>query len=94
MLLASEVLKMMNESPRIEATKKKIEQMEKKIKDHALRGYRSCIVDFYYYNKDFSGYNLETEIKEYFTKNGFTFKLITDDICGGVRQDPYWTICW
>ena len=94
MLLASEVLKMMNESPRIEATKKQIERMEKKIKDYALRGHRSCIVDFYYYNKDFSGYNLETEIKEYFTKNGFTFKLVTDDICGGVRQDPYWTICW
>ena len=64
MLLASEVLKMMNESPRIEATKKQIERMEKKIKDHALKGYRSCIADFYYYNKDFSGYNLETEIKE------------------------------
>ena len=34
------------------------------------------------------------ELREYFTKNGFTFKIVTDDICGGVRQDPYWIICW
>lgn len=93
-MLASEVLKMTNESPRIEATKKQIERMEEKIKKWATKGHRSCISDFYYYNKDFSGYNLEKEIKEHFTKNGFTFKLVTDDVCGGVLQSPYWIICW
>lgn len=94
MLLASEALKMTNESPRTEAVKKQIKSMENKIKDFAERGHRSCIADFYYYNKDFSGYNLEKEIKEYFTKNGFTFKYVTDDVCGGVLQSPYWIICW
>nr|DAW98060.1 MAG TPA: hypothetical protein [Bacteriophage sp.] len=39
-------------------------------------------------------YNIETELREYFTKNGFIFKRVTDDVCGGVRQDPYWIICW
>lgn len=92
-MLASDVLKITNESPRMEAIKKQIEHMEEKIKKWATKGYRNCIADFYYYNKD-GGYNLETEIKEHFTNNGFTFKLITDDVCGGVRQSPYWIICW
>lgn len=93
-MLASDVLKITNESPRMEAIKKQIEHMEEKIKKWATKGHRYCIADFYYYNKDFSGYNLEKEIKEYFKNNGFTFKLITDDVCCGVRQSPYWIICW
>ena len=92
-MLASEVLKMTNESQRIEAIKKQIERMEEKIKKSAIKGYRKCIADFYYYNKD-GGYNLEEEIKEYFKNNVFTFKLITNDVCGGVVQSPYWIICW
>lgn len=93
-MLASEVLKMVNKSPRMEAIEKQIKRMEEKIKKNAMIGRRDCIADFYYYNKDFSGYNLEKEIKEHFTKNGFTFKLVTDDVCGGVLQSPYWIICW
>ena len=37
---------------------------------------------------------VEKELREYFTGNGFSFRYVTDDICGGVRQDPYWVICW
>lgn len=94
MLLASEVLKMTNDDNRMKALEKHIVCMEEKIKKWATKGRRNCIADFYYYNKDFSGYNFENEVKEYFTKNGFTFKLITDDVCGGVLQSPYWIICW
>ena len=39
-------------------------------------------------------FNVEKELREYFTGNGFSFRYVTDDICGGVRQDPYWVICW
>lgn len=94
MLLASEALKMTNNDNRMKALEEHILRMEEKIKTWATKGRRNCIVDFYYYNKDFSGYNFENEVKEYFTKNGFTFKLITDDVCGGVLQSPYWIICW
>lgn len=75
------------------ALAKRIDHLENRIKAHAERGHRSCIADFYYYTLN-GGYNFEIEIKEYFIKNGFTFKRITDDVCGGVRQAPYWIICW
>lgn len=93
-MLASEALKLVNDSPRMEAVKKQIERMENKIKDYATSGQRSCFAEFYYYTPNSSVYNLEKEIKEHFTKNGFTFKLVTDDVCGGVLQSPYWIICW
>lgn len=88
-MFASEALELTNKSNRIEAIKKRIFYMEEKIKKNAKEGYRYCIADF-----KWGGYDLEKEIKEYFTKNGFTFKLITNDICGGVLQSPYWIVCW
>lgn len=87
-----------------------IAELEKKIRRLAKKdGRRSCIVSFSSFpcgytefiekygeeNKSHHKlYNIEKELREYFTKNEFTFKLVTDDICGGVRQDPYWIICW
>ena len=109
MLLASEARELVKKSFRKDAVEDAIASIEKKIKNNAERGNRSCIVNFYSYpggynefiqkygkehHDDYKHYNVEEEIREYFSKNGFTFKLVTDDICGGVRQDPYWTICW
>lgn len=90
---AEEILNMVNESPRTKAIEEQIERIENKIKKQASKGHRNCIAEFYYYSKEHS-YNLEKEIKEHFIKNGFTFELVTDDVCGGVLQSPYWIICW
>lgn len=94
-MTADEARKLMLESERKNAVDHKIKMIENKIRENAKRGNRSCIVSFFSYNsKSSPEFDLETEIKEYFVGNGFSFKLITDDICGGVRQSPYWTICW
>ena len=100
---------LVNEGTFAEVMGVNINELKEKIKEHAEKGYRNCIVSFYshpYGYRDFIEkygeenkehyklYNIETELREYFTKNGFTFKIVTDDICGGVRQDPYWIICW
>lgn len=87
-----------------------IKTIESEIKEYATKGERSCIIRFLHhpgaYRRDFVPkygeenkehhklYNVERELREYFTSQGFTFRLVTNDICGGVRQDPYWTICW
>ena len=109
-MTASEALNITNgNNYRAEAIQYGIEELEEKIKRTASKGYRQCIVSFYSFpygfteflkkhgeerKKEFKEYNIETELREYFTRNGFKFKRITDDICGGVRQDPYWVICW
>ena len=105
----SEARELMKNSFREDAVKDAIKYIENKIREYATKGNRNCIVSFYSHpggfndfiekygkehQKDYKQFNVECEIKEYFTKNGFTFKLVTDDVCGGVRQDPYWTICW
>lgn len=82
-----------NNLDRERALNRHIENLEAKITRFAELGRRDCIVEFYSYRPG-GGYNFEVEIKEYFTNNGFTFKRITDDVCGGVRQAPYWIICW
>ena len=106
---ANEARELMGKSFRADAVQYAIKTTEDKIRDYATRGNRSCYISFYSHpggyknfiqkygeehHDDYKQYNVEKEIKEYFTKNGFAFKLVTDDICGGVRQDPYWTICW
>ena len=109
-MTANEARELMQNSYRTDAVQYAIASIEKKIRDYATRGNRSCIVSFYShpgmytdfvmkYGKErdennYKQYDVESEIREHFTKNGFTFKLVTDDVCGGVRQDPYWTICW
>ena len=100
---------LMKNSYRADAVQDAIATIEKKIKDYATRGNRNCYVSFYSHpgghkdfiqkygeehHDDYKLYDVEQEIREYFTKNGFTFKLVTNDVCGGVRQDMYWTICW
>ncbi|MCB6806769.1 hypothetical protein PMN51_17740 [Blautia wexlerae] len=109
-MLASEALSITNRNMyKTDAIEYGIKNLEEKIKRSAEKGYRKCIVDFcsfpYGYN-DFVKkygeenkehhklYEIEAELKEYFIKNGFTFKRVTDDICGGVLQAPYWIICW
>lgn len=109
MFNVNEARELMNNSFRKNAVEDAIKCLEAKIKDSATRGNRSCYVSFYSYpggyndfiqkygkehHDDYKSYDVEKEIKEHFTKNGFTFRLVTDDVCGGVRQDPYWTICW
>ena len=107
---AKEMLELTNKNNfRKEAIEYAIKSLEDKMQIFASRGNRNCIVDFKSYpggHKDFiekhgkenesnySKYDVEKEIREHFEGLGFKFKLITDDICGGVRQDPYWTICW
>lgn len=84
-----------------------INVLEEKITANSSMGRRECIVSFHWYpdpyknfvdkyGKDaqYRTYNVEQGIREYFSNNGFVFKYVTDDICGGVRQDPYWTINW
>lgn len=109
-MTAQEALALTNtNSYRNDALAYGIADIESRIKRNAEAGKRSCLVGFRYhpgeYKKfeakygvdkrdDYCQYNVEREITEYFVKNGFSFKLITNDICGGVRQDPYWTICW
>lgn len=109
-MLASEALSITNANNyKNAAVQYGISNLEQKIRDCAEKGCRSCIVDFSTYpcgynkfvekygeenSKWYKLYDIETELREYFTKNGFTFKKVVDDICGGVRQDPYWTICW
>ena len=94
---------------KMDAIQYAIERIEQDITEHALKGNRCCLVTFnkhpYGYAKfvekygkdnvdNYKTYDVEQEVKEHFTKEGFEFKLIRDDICGGVRQDPYWVICW
>ena len=105
----NEARELMKSSFREDAVTYAIKNLENKIREWATKGYRNCIVSFYSYPGGYNDFiqkygednrnnhkqfNVEQEIKEHFTKNGFTFKLVTDDICGGVRQDPYWIICW
>ena len=109
MITANEARELMKKSFREDAINYGIQSIEKYIREYATQGKRNCIVSFYKYpygyndfikkygkehHEDYRQYDVEIEIKEYFTKNGFCFKLIKDDICGGVRQDPYWVICW
>ena len=85
------------------------EYMKRKIELYAKRGERSCLIDFEclpgkrsdflkkYGEKqkdEYRHYNIEEELREYFGKEGFAFKHVTDAVSGGVRQDPYWIICW
>ena len=88
-MTANEARELTNTSNRNYLVEKRINSIEERIRRSATEGYRKCVADFCS-----CGYNLEKEIKEHFNKNGFTFKLITDDVCGGVLQDPYWVICW
>ncbi len=87
-----------------------IKNIEESIRKSAENGNRSCMVDFRAYPgrcQDFCSrygedkradfyraYDVETEVREYFTKNGFSFRLVTDLVLGGVRQSPFWEICW
>lgn len=84
-----------------------IKTIEEKMTEYAKRELRECYVSFHYHpgpfkefkekygdNEEYREFNVEKELREYFTGNGFTFRYVTDDICGGVRQDPYWVICW
>lgn len=98
-----------NNSYRKDALTYAISNLEERIKKYAASGKRTCLVDFHSHpgpylefeakygadkSDDYHMYDIEEELREHFVKNGFSFKLIRDDICGGVRQDPYWTICW
>lgn len=109
MFNASEARDLVSKSFRTDAVQYAIASIERKIKDYASKGQRSCYVSFYSYpdgynnfiqkygsehHNDYKEFDVEQEIKEYFSKNGFSFKLVTDDICGGVLQSPYWVICW
>lgn len=84
-----------------------IKTIEEKMMEYAKRGFRECYVSFNHHpgpfkefqkkygdNEKYCEFNVEKELREYFTGNGFSFRYVTDDICGGVRQDPYWVICW
>ena len=109
-MLASEALAITNNNNfKADAVQYGIKSIEDKIRENATRGNRNCIIRFLHHpcvyrdfvskygedhKDDYKLYDVEQEIREYFTNNGFKFRLITDDICGGVRQDPYWTICW
>lgn len=83
--------------------------IEKRIRSYAEKGERECLIDFWNhpfgyldfekkYGKDkrdfYKQYNVEKEVREYYESKGFIFKLVTDFICGGVRQDPFWVIRW
>lgn len=85
------------------------EYMEREIKFYARKGKRSRLIDFEWLpgrrddflkkygeeqKDEYRHYNIEEELREYFGKEGFTFKHVTDAVSGGVRQDPYWIICW
>ena len=109
-MLASEALNMTNSnSYRADAIQHGIENLESEIKQAALKGHRECIVSFYSFpygyrkfvekygeenEEKYREYNIEVELRKYFEENGFIFKRITGDICGGVRQAPYWVIQW
>lgn len=79
------------------------------IESYAKNGKRSCPITFECVpgnkgiflekygeqnEREWRRYDIEQEMREYFENEGFTFKYITNAINGGVRQDPYWTICW
>ncbi len=109
-MTAQEALNVTNSNPyKNDAVAYGIKSIECRIKKYAEKGERSCLIDFCNHPggyKDFESkygtgkidfyrqYNVEKELRDYFEGNGFRFKLVTDDICGGVRQDPYWIICW
>lgn len=93
-MTAKEALFLTNENiERNKCLEKHICYLNNKIKKMATRGNRHCIVNFYYYTVD-GGYNFKNETFEHFENNGFSFELIRDDVCGGVKQDPYWIIKW
>jgi hypothetical protein len=109
MITATEARALMSKSFREDAIQHAIKSIESNIKKYASEGKRYTIVTFNKfpgayndfikkYGEERKGeyvtYDVEIEIKNYFEKNGFYFKLVKDDICGGVKQDPYWTICW
>lgn len=87
-----------------------IEEVKKRIRRAELEGCSNCVVWFYSFpcdtyrefiekygeenKKEFREYNIETELREYFTRCGFTFERVTDDVWCGVKQAPYWIICW
>ena len=109
-MTANDALKIVNENVyRDKAIRYRICTIEDEITAKAHEGKRSCIIDFEScpgLRRDFIKifgeeamdkylyYDVEREIRDYFEPRGFKFKLVTDAINGGVRQDPYWTICW
>lgn len=110
MITAEEMRNLSQSNYRKDAIKTAIEHIENNMKRAAKNQRRETFVSFYEFpgNCDdfcnkygeaarkeyYRTYNVEQEVKEAFKRQGFSFKLITDDICGGVRQDPYWVICW
>ena len=110
MITAEEIRNLSLSSYRKDAIKTAIEHIENDIKRAAKNQRRETYVNFYAFPGDcddfcnkygedarkeyYRLYNVEQEVKEAFRKQKFSFKLITDDICGGVRQDPYWVIRW
>lgn len=110
MITAEEMRSISNQNSfRVDAIESAISRLEDRIRTIAKTGERSCFADFYSYPgayaefakkygpdsiSDYKQYNVEEEVKAHFEKAGFTFKLIKDDICGGVRQDPYWVVYW
>lgn len=110
MLMASEALEITNKNTyKMDAVIYGIKCLENKIRKYAKSGKRNCIVEFYVFpdthkkfiskygtenEKYYKGYDIETELKSYFENNGFRFKRIVGEVCGGVVQAPYWIICW
>ena len=85
------------------------QETKRLIELYAKKGERSCPINFAYVpgnkgvflekygeqnEREWRSYDVEQEMREYFENEGFTFKYITNEINGGVRQDPYWRICW
>lgn len=110
MNLASEMLQLTNSnSYKQDAVNEAIKRTKDKIKNCAQRGERSCYIDFgcmpggYQdfidkYGKEahdqYRRYDVETELRNYFSNEGFSFRRVSDLVLGGVRQDPFWKICW
>lgn len=88
-----------------EAIEEGIKDINEKIKEHAAKGDDKCCISFYHYpgaykdfiakhginaNKNYKVFNIEAELKEYFTKpeQGYTFRYVTNGYSG------FWEICW
>lgn len=108
-MTANEARELMKDSFRTDAIQDAIATIEGNIKKYAAKGHRSCYVSFYSHpggyndfiskygkehHNDYKMYDVKEEVVEYFANNGFNFKYVTDCILGGVRQDPFWEICW
>lgn len=106
-MTAKEALKITMDSNHYkEAVEYGIKLLEEKIRDAALSGERECtIANFYappgpskeFFKKHgeeakYKFYDVEKDMKKYFTKNGFRFEYITNTVCGGAYQDPYWVV--